>query len=68
MFALNPQDLSFETAEVGLAPLSAFSSDARRTRLCSGGLETRLRPLHQPFRIGDGATVLKRIVCRRLDR
>ena len=41
-----------------LAPLSAFSFGARRARLCSGGLETRRRPLHQPFRIGDGTTVL----------
>lgn len=39
-------------------PLSAFSFGTRRARSCSGGLETCLRSLHQPFRIGDGATVL----------
>src|SRR5713101_7745531 len=31
---------------------------SRRAGFCPGGLETRLRPLHQSFRVNDGAGVL----------
>jgi len=31
---------------------------SRRAQLWPGGLESRLRPLHQSFRINDGAGVL----------